>query len=99
LEIKGAENDPDRTRLFQTLGARPGCAERAKHFSAGRKEKAMAEAKKPNLPRLLSLFVAFLGCVVVAVPIIFPLANPAPLILIGSGVTVVALGVFLFFSI
>ncbi|MBI4735202.1 MAG: hypothetical protein HY766_03950 [candidate division NC10 bacterium] len=59
----------------------------------------MAEATKSNLPRLISLFIAFLGCVVVAVPIIFPLANPAPLILIGSGVTVVALGVFLFFSI
>ncbi|MBI2001531.1 MAG: hypothetical protein HYT85_13415 [candidate division NC10 bacterium] len=59
----------------------------------------MAEAKKSNLARLISLFIAFLGCVVVAVPIIFPLANPAPLILIGSGVTVVALGVFLFFSI
>jgi hypothetical protein len=58
----------------------------------------MADEKKPNLPRLLSLFVAFLGCVVVAVPIMFPLTNPAPLILIGSGVTVVALGVFLFFS-
>ena len=67
-------------------------------FSPEEKEKAMAEAKKPNLPRLLSLFVAFLGCVVVAVPIIFPLTNPAPLILIGSGVTVVALGLFLFFS-
>lgn len=59
----------------------------------------MAEAKKSNLPRLISLFIAFLGSVVVAVPIIFPLVNPAPLILIGSGVTVVALGVFLFFSI
>lgn len=59
----------------------------------------MAEAKKSNVPRLLSLFIAFVGCVVVAVPIIFPLANPAPLILIGSGVTVVALAVFLFFSI
>ncbi|MFI5339245.1 MAG: hypothetical protein ACHQ7N_05355 [Candidatus Methylomirabilales bacterium] len=59
----------------------------------------MAEATKSNLPRLLSLFIAFLGCVVVAVPIMFPLTNPAPLILIGSGVTVVALGLFLFFSI
>jgi hypothetical protein len=58
----------------------------------------MADEKKPNFPRLLSLFVAFLGCVVVAVPMLFPLTNPAPLILIGSGVTVVALGVFLFFS-
>ena len=60
----------------------------------------MAEVeKKSNLPRLLSLVVAFLGCVVVAVPIIFQLATPAPLILIGSGVTVIALGLFLFFSI
>jgi len=67
-------------------------------LSPEEKEKAMAEVKKPNLARLLSLFVAFLGCVVVAVPIIFPLTNPAPLILIGSGVTVVALGLFLFFS-
>lgn len=59
----------------------------------------MAEAKKSNLPRLISLVIAFLGSVVVAVPIIFPLANPAPLILVGSGITVVALGLFLFFSI
>jgi hypothetical protein len=60
----------------------------------------MTEAKeKSNLPRLVSLFIAFLGCVVVAVPLVFPLTNPAPLILIGSGVTVVALGLFLFFSI
>ncbi len=59
----------------------------------------MAEQKKTNLPRLVSLLIALLGCIVVAVPIVFPLTNPAPLILIGSGVTVVALGVFLFFSI
>ncbi len=59
----------------------------------------MAEAKPANLPRLISLLIALIGCVVVAVPIVFPLANPAPLILIGSGVTVVALGLFLFFSI
>ncbi len=59
----------------------------------------MAEAKKSNLPRLISLFIAFLGSVVGAVPIMFPLANPALLILIGSGVTVIALGIFLFFAI
>ncbi len=52
-----------------------------------------------NLPRLLSLFVAFLGCAIAAVPIHFALAQPVPLILIGSGVAVVALGTFLFFSI
>lgn len=60
----------------------------------------MADAKKTNVARLVSLFVAFLGCVVTAVPFIFSVGgDPAPLILIGSGVTVVALGVFLFFSI
>jgi hypothetical protein len=59
----------------------------------------MAEAKKANLPRLISLIIAFVGCVVVAVPVFYPLMNPAPLILIGSGVAVVALGLFLFFSI
>jgi len=37
--------------------------------------------------------------VVVAIPMVFPLTEPAPLLLIGSGVTVVALGGFLFFSI
>jgi hypothetical protein len=40
-----------------------------------------------------------MGCVVVAIPALFPLTEPAPLLLIGSGVTVVALGGFLFFSI
>ena len=60
----------------------------------------MEETKKPNLPRLVSLFVAFLGCVVAGVPFLFPVGgDPAPLILIGSGVAVVALGLFLFFSI
>lgn len=58
----------------------------------------MAEAKRSNIPRLTSLFIAFLGCVVTSVPFLYQLANPAPLILVGSGVTVVALGVFLFFS-
>jgi hypothetical protein len=60
---------------------------------------ALVRSKPGNLPRLLSLFVAFLGCTVAAVPIYFPLAEPAPLILIGTGVTVVALGLFLFFSV
>ncbi len=60
----------------------------------------MAEPTKTSIPRLVSLFVAFLGCVIVAVPIIFGgMGNPVLLILIGSGVTVIALGLFLFFSI
>ena len=58
----------------------------------------MAEAKKSNVPRLLSLFVAFLGCVVVTVPMVFPLAAPIPLTLFGCGLTTVALALFLFFS-
>ena len=49
-------------------------------------------------PRVTSLLVALMGCVVVAIPIIFPLTEPAPLLLVGSGVTVAALGGFLFFS-
>jgi hypothetical protein len=60
----------------------------------------MVEAKKTNVPRLVSLLIALVGCVVTAVPIAFNTGgNPAPMILIGSGVTVVALGLFLFFSI
>jgi hypothetical protein len=58
-----------------------------------------AKATPTPVPRLVSLLVALVGCVVVAIPIVFPLTEPAPLLLIGSGVTVVALGGFLFFSI
>ena len=59
----------------------------------------MAEPSKPNVRRLLALFVAFLGVVVTSVPFLFSVGEPVPLILVGSGVTVLALGVFLFFSI
>jgi drug/metabolite transporter (DMT)-like permease len=58
----------------------------------------MTEAVKPNLHRVLSLFVAFLGCVVTVVPSVYSLQSPAPFILVGAGVTVVALGAFLFAS-
>ncbi len=47
--------------------------------------------------RLLSLFVAFLGCVIVTVPVYFGLVKPLPLLPIGS-LTVGALGGFLFVS-
>ncbi len=60
---------------------------------------AFAKTVPSNLPRLLSLFVAFLGCTVTAVPMLFTLAEPVPFILIGAGVAVLALGTFLFFSI
>jgi len=61
----------------------------------------MVQAKpKSGLPRLLSLLVALVGCVITAVPFAFGVGgDPAPIILIGSGVTVIALGLFLFFSI
>ncbi len=58
----------------------------------------MTEAVKPNLHRVLSLFVAFLGCVVTVVPSVYSLQSPAPFILVGAGVTVIALGAFLFAS-
>lgn len=57
-----------------------------------------ATTKSVTYSRLTSLLVALMGCVVVAIPAIFPLTEPAPLLLIGSGVTVVSLGGFLFFS-
>ncbi len=58
----------------------------------------MADAKTPNPRRLICLFIAFLGSVIMSLPILYDLAPPAPLILIGSGVTVVALALFLYFS-
>jgi hypothetical protein len=58
------------------------------------------EKKKSGLPRILSLFVALIGCVITAVPFVFGMGgDPAPIILVGSGVTIIALGLFLFFSI
>ena len=62
------------------------------------KAERVADAKTPNHRRLICLFIAFLGCVVMALPILYDLTPPAPLILIGSGVSVVALSLFLFFS-
>ena len=61
-------------------------------------ETSMSEVKRQNLPRLLSLFIAFIGCTVTALPFLYAMTSPAPLILIGSGITVVALALFLFFS-
>ena len=55
-------------------------------------------AKPVPFPRLISLLVALMGCVVVAILTIFPLTQPATLLLLGSGITVAALGGFLFFS-
>ena len=79
-------------------GAGPGMGEK-RRGSRSLKEETMIEARKPSVSRLFSLFVAFLGCVVSIVPLLYNVGEPVPLILMGSGVTVVALGVFLFFSI
>ena len=79
-------------------GAGPGMGEDGRG-SRSLKEKTMAVAKKSSVSRLFSLFVAFLGCVVSVVPILYNVGEPVPLILMGSGVTVLALGMFLFFSI
>ncbi|HSB79602.1 MAG TPA: hypothetical protein VLM91_12500 [Candidatus Methylomirabilis sp.] len=60
----------------------------------------MAKSEKPNLPRLITLFVAFIGCVVTALPFTLSVGpSPTPFILVGSGVAVIALALFLFFSI
>lgn len=46
------------------------------------------------------MLVALIGCLITAVPFAFGVGgDPAPIILVGSGVTVIALGLFLFFSI
>jgi hypothetical protein len=59
----------------------------------------MAAAKTPNLPRLITLFIAFSGCVVTALPFVATMgASPVPFILVGYGVAVSALTLFLFFS-
>lgn len=55
---------------------------------------------KHGVPRLVSLVVALVGCLVTAMPFLFGVgSDPVPIILVGSGVTVIALGLFLFFSI
>ena len=60
----------------------------------------MAEARTPNLPRLITLFIGFIGCVVTAMPFVASVgASPVPFILVGSGAVVIALALFLFFSV
>ncbi len=56
----------------------------------------MPGAERSSLRRLIALGTALLGVMVTTLPSLFPLPSPAPLILIGCGVTVVALGSFLF---
>ena len=51
--------------------------------------------------RLVCLTMALIGVIVTAVPIVFQQIEPyyVPLILVGSGIAVIALAVFLYFSI
>lgn len=59
----------------------------------------LEKEKKTSMARTISLLIALFGCIVTAVPFVANLgSDPAPLILVGSGVTVIALGLFLFFS-
>ncbi len=59
----------------------------------------METTGKSSLPRLITLFVAFIGCVVTALPFLIIVGTePIPYILVGSGVAVIALALFLFFS-
>ncbi len=59
----------------------------------------MARTETNRVPRLITLLIALLGCTVVAVPMLFSLAEPVPITLVGCGVTTSALAVFLFFSV
>ncbi len=58
-----------------------------------------AKAKRTAVLRLVTLLLALLGTVVVAVPMAFPLTAPLPIMLFGCGMTTFALALFLFVSI
>jgi hypothetical protein len=58
----------------------------------------MAQAATAKKVRLGTLLLALVGCVVVAVPMAYNLAEPVPMTLIGCGVSTIALTLFLFFS-
>ncbi len=58
------------------------------------------QTKVEKVARLLCLVMALIGVIVTAVPIMFRLEPyAAPLILVGCGIAVIALAVFLYFSI
>ena len=58
----------------------------------------MEQVQKVKNARLISLFIAFVGCVVTGFPFFYSVGSPAIFILLGSGIAVVALALFLFFS-
>ena len=58
------------------------------------------QTKTESIARLLCLLIALVGVIITAVPIMFTLEpNAVPLILVGCGVAVIALGTFMYFSI
>ena len=60
----------------------------------------MAQVKGPRLARLICLFLAFVGTIITGTPVLFGLEGYAIfLIILGGDITVVALALFLFFSI
>lgn len=58
----------------------------------------VTDTKRKTAYRLVTLLLALLGSVVVAVPMVFPLTAPLPIMLIGCGMTTFALALFLFVS-
>lgn len=59
-----------------------------------------ARPRGEKIARLLCLLTALIGVVVTAIPILFEIEPYyVPLILVGSGVAVIALAVFLYLSI
>ncbi len=63
-------------------------------------EARSAETRFERGARLVCLLIALIGVIVTAVPIMFQLEPYyVPLILVGSGIAVIALAVFLYFSI
>ncbi len=61
-------------------------------------QSTVAQARQAKVSRLIALLLALIGCVVVAVPALFPLTQPIPITLVGCGMTTFALALFLFFS-
>lgn len=58
------------------------------------------QAQREKFARIVCLLMALIGVVVTAIPIVFRLEPYAiPLILVGCGIAVIALAVFLYFSI
>ena len=58
------------------------------------------QAKREQVARVFCLLTALFGVIVTAIPTMFHLEPYyVPLVLVGSGVAVIALAVFLYFSI